>query len=72
MSTRHPRYSLPKADLLLYALEGAKTRRGVSTLSDDEEYRFLLDRDIAEIKRRIKLVCIAESRRKNEEQVNDG
>ncbi len=52
------RHKLPKLDLLDYALDGAVTRRGIGSgqMTDDEADD--LDRDIAEIERRIKLVLI--------------
>jgi hypothetical protein len=51
-----PRHSLPKADLLNYALEDALTRRGVMPGNLTEEEEDLLDADIRELERRIKLV----------------
>lgn len=49
------RYKLSKLDLLRYALDGARTYRGLysGALTEREEYE--LDADIGEIKRRIKL-----------------
>jgi hypothetical protein len=57
------RHKLPKADLLNYARDGARTYRAIN-------YEVLLDveietveKDIAEIERRIKLVEIAERKK---------
>ena len=57
------RHKLPKLDLLEYALSGAVTERGLRSgnMTDSEEEH--LDSDIAEIKRRIKLVKLAAARR---------
>ncbi len=57
------RHKLPKLDLLEYALSGAVTERGLQSgnMTDSEEEH--LDSDIAEIKRRIKLVKLAAARR---------
>lgn len=55
--TRHPRYRLSKLDLLGYALRGACFDRGISaTDSMTDEEAEMLDKDIAEIERRIKIV----------------
>lgn len=60
------RHQLSKADLLEYALDGATTRRGVQSGNLTEEEEDLLDSDIAEIERRIKLVKAAEERKRRE------
>ena len=54
---------LSKLDVLKYALDGACNYRGLysSAMSDAEEIE--VDADIAELKRRIKLVKIAEVRK---------
>lgn len=54
------RHQLSRLDLLEYALDGATTRRGVQSGNLTEEEEELLDKDIAEIERRIKLVKTAE------------
>lgn len=56
------RHTLPKLELLKYALEGARTRKGVSLDLSDEEWE-LLNKDISEIARRIKLAEAAEQRK---------
>jgi hypothetical protein len=56
-------HKLSKLELLEYALEGVITRRGTQSGSLTETEKDLLDSDIAEIKRRIKLVKLAEGRR---------
>lgn len=58
------RHTLSKRDLLEYALDGARTRYGLQSGNMDEEEEDLLDRDIREIERRIKLVDIAAARPK--------
>lgn len=57
------RHQLSKLDLLEYALNGATWQRGeqMGNLTEDEED--LLDKDIAEIERRIKLAKAAERNR---------
>ena len=63
MSYRH---RLPKLVLLQYAWEGACTQRGLCEdphAKDDEEYLEMLNADIKEIERRIKLVESAEARK---------
>ena len=60
MGTR--RHTLSKIDLLQYALDGAKLERGLAQDMTDEESD-LLDKDIAEIERRIKLVNIADAKK---------
>lgn len=56
-------HKLSKLELLEYALSGAVTERGLQSgnMTDSEEEH--LDSDIAEIKRRIKLVKLAAARR---------
>lgn len=56
------RHQLSRLDLLEYALDGATTRRGVQSGNLTEEEEELLDKDIAEIERRIKLVKAAQQR----------
>ena len=60
------RHRLSKAALLDYALDGARTVRGLysGALTGEEERE--LDKDIAEIERRIKLVNLAEERKTRE------
>ena len=62
MRTRH---RLSKIELLRYALDGARVERGLNAGNPDytAEDWALLDNDIAEIERRIKLVEIAEQRK---------
>lgn len=60
---RKKKHTLSKADLLEYALSGAITERGLWAGQMDEDEQELLDKDIAEIERRIKLVAIAEKRK---------
>lgn len=60
MTTRH---KLSKLDLLDYALDGAVTRRGTFGDLMTEPEADDLDRDIAEIERRIKLVLVAAYRK---------
>jgi hypothetical protein len=59
------RHKLSKADLLDYALEGALTRKGLQDDSQGayDDYYEELEKDIAEIERRIKLVEIAERKK---------
>lgn len=57
-----PRHRLPKADLLDYALDGARTRRGLMSGALTEEEEDLLDADIRELERRIKLSEAAQKR----------
>ncbi len=57
------RHTLPNLDLLHYALDGAHTQLVINYERLDEDEREILNRDIAEIKRRIKLVEIAEARK---------
>lgn len=56
------KHRLSKLDLLEYALSGAVTERGLRSGGMDEEDEELLDKDIAEIEKRIKLVKWAEVR----------
>jgi len=58
MTRRYMRHTVDKATLLRYALEGARMQRGTMTFEDDtnDEAAALLDKDIREIQRRIKLV----------------
>lgn len=46
-------YRLSKVDVLKFALEGAVTRRGVQMGSMDEEEEEELDKDIAELEKRL-------------------
>ncbi len=57
------RHTLSKADLLDYALQGALTERGTWSGDMLEEDADLLDKDIKEIERRIKIVAAAERRK---------
>ena len=57
------RHTLSNLDLLRYALDGAHTQLTINYESLDADERETLNRDIAEIKRRIKLVEIAEARK---------
>lgn len=56
------KHRLPKLALPEYALEGAVTRRGLWMGAMTEECEEELDKDIAEIEKRIKLVKWAEMR----------
>jgi len=58
-----PRHKLLKSELLYYALEGAKRTRAVQYRIRTKEERIVIDKDIAEIERRIKLVEIAERKK---------
>lgn len=49
-------HKLDKLDLLQYALNGAKTERAINYEFYDPEERELIDKDIKEIQRRIKIV----------------
>lgn len=60
------RHQLSKLDLLEYALTGVTWQRGVQSGNLTEEEEDLLDSDIAEIERRIKLVKAAEERKRRE------
>lgn len=57
------RHRLSKADLLQYALSGAVTERGLWSGAMTDEQADDLNKDIAEIERRIRLVEIAERRK---------
>lgn len=57
-----PRHRLNKVTLLYYALEGAQTLHGISFGHMDDREKEMLQRDIREIVRRIKLVEIARAR----------
>ena len=46
-------YRLSKVDVLKFALEGAVTRRGVQLGNMDEEEEEDLDKDIAELEKRL-------------------
>lgn len=55
---------LSKLDVLRYALDGARTRRGLlCNFPDDSEEADELEADAKEIERRIKLVLIAQQRK---------
>lgn len=56
------RYKLSKTDLLEYALAGAAVERSTQYEYLTEDEHLQLNRDIDEIKRRIKLVGIAKLR----------
>ena len=56
------KHRLPKLDLLEYALSGAVTERGLWMGGMTEEAEDQLNKDIAEIERRIELVKWAEAR----------
>lgn len=60
MRTKH---RLSKLDLLGYAHDGAVTQRGINSGSMSDEEADDLDRDIAEIERRIKLIEIANAQK---------
>lgn len=62
------KHKLSKLDLLEYALDGATTRRGVQSGNLTEEEEDLLDGDIAEIERHIKLVKAAQQRAERNKQ----
>ena len=66
------RHRLSKAALLDYALEGALTTRGLYSGELSYEDEELLHRDIAEIERRIKLVNLADERKRNDQVRNPG
>lgn len=57
------RHTLSNLDLLEYALDGAHTQLAINYERLDDGERETLNRDIAEIKRRIKLVKIAQERK---------
>lgn len=57
------KHQLPKLALLQYALDGAITWRGLNSGNLEPEEENVLDKDIAEIRRRIKLVEAAERRK---------
>ena len=57
------RHTLSNLDLLRYALDGAHTELAINYERLDDDEREILNKDIAEIKRRIKLVEIAEKRK---------
>ena len=63
--TKHPRHRLSKSVLLTYALWGARAGlNGLSTYDDDDE----IEKDIAEIRRRIKLSDAAHARKKGDQK----
>lgn len=57
------RHTLSNLDLLRYALDGAHTELAINYERLDDDEREILNKDIAEIKRRIKLVELAEKRK---------
>lgn len=65
--TKHPRHRLPKSVLLAYALQGARDElNGLSPY--DDEYASEVEKDIAEIRRRIKLSDAAHARKKGDQK----
>jgi hypothetical protein len=56
---RYKRHTLNKLEILEYALTGAVTERGLQSGNMTESEEETLDKDIAEIERRIKLVNAA-------------
>lgn len=65
--TKHPRHRLSKHALLAYALQGARAEReGLSPC--DDEYADEIGKDIAEIRRRIKLSDAAHARKKGDQK----
>lgn len=62
--TRHPRRRLPKSVLLAYALQGARAELNGLSRYDDDDDADEIEKDIAEIRRRIKLSNAAHARKK--------
>lgn len=50
------RYKLSKSHVLQYALDGARTTKALNYEVMNDEERNVIDKDIAELQRRIKLV----------------
>ena len=66
--TKHPRHRLPKSMLLSYALWGARAElNGLSPYGDDDDVDEI-EKDIAEIRRRIKLSNAAHARKKGDQK----
>ena len=65
--TKHPRHRLPKSMLLSYALQGARAELNGLPPYDDE-YADEIEKDIAEIRRRIKLSDAAHARKKGDQK----
>lgn len=63
--TKHPRHRLSKSVLLTYALWGARAELIDSSPYDDVNE---IKKDIAEIRRRIKLVDAAHARKKGDQK----
>jgi hypothetical protein len=51
-----PRHQLSKLEILEYALDGARTWRGLNAGNLSESEAELLDKDIKEIQRRIRII----------------
>ena len=64
---RKPRHTLSKLEVLQYALDGACTHRGLYMGAMDEEEEELVDKDIKELQRRVKLTKIAEERKASQD-----
>ena len=65
--TKHPRHRLSKSVLLTYALWGARAElNGLSSYDDDDADE--IEKDIAEIRRRIKLSDAAHARKKGDQK----
>lgn len=66
--TKHPRHRLSKSVLLTYALWGARAElNGLSPYDDDDDVDEI-EKDIAEIRRRIKLVDAAHARKEGDQK----
>ena len=64
--TKHPRHRLSKSVLLTYALWGARDELNRSSRYDDDADE--IEKDIAEIRRRIKLSDAALARKKGDQK----
>ena len=65
--TKHPRHRLSKSVLLTYALWGARDELNRSSRYDDDDADEI-EKDIAEIRRRIKLSDAALARKKGDQK----
>ena len=66
--TKHPRHRLSKSALLTYALWGARAEfNGLLPYGDDDDIDEI-EKDIAEISRRIKLSNAARARKKGDQK----